>query len=554
MEAGRAAPIPSLSTHTSWERLFRGRSRAALEDVLPGFLRTRRWFGGKARRIKGAEVRDAVRVPVGRAASFIVLVRVSYTEGDPDTYVLTLGFATGERAGRLLEHERHRVLAHMRLKEGEGVLHEAFADRGFGLALLEAIGKRRVFRGLRGDVVATPGRAFKRLRGPLSDALEPSPLGAEQSNTSLLFGDRLILKLFRRVDVGENPDLELGRFLTERAGFRHVPAVAGALEYRPRRGAAMSIAILQQCVPNQGDAWQFTLDAVDLYFERIQVLSPGRRPPPSPPSGSLLDRARSEIPTEARELIGTYLGEARLLGRRTAELHRALAGDRDDPAFAPEPFTPLDQRALYESMRSLTARGFALLRRRRDALPESAREEAAHLARRRGEVLERFGVILDRKLTARRTRVHGDYHLGQVLRSEGDFVIIDFEGEPAAPLGTRRMKQCPLRDTAAMIRSLHYAAHHGLEARGRLRPEERATLEPWAQHWYLWTAAAFLRGYLDAAADAEFLPRDDQELESLLTVYLLEKAVYELGYELNTRPEWVYLPILGIRQLLEAGG
>jgi trehalose synthase-fused probable maltokinase len=205
-------------------------------------------------------------------------------------------------------------------------------------------------------------------------------------------------------------------------------------------------------------------------------------------------------------------------------------------------------------MRMLTEKSFSLLERRLAAVPEAVREPALELLARQGEVRQRFSAIFDRKIRALRTRVHGDYHLGQVLRSGADWVIIDFEGEPALPLAVRRTKHCPLRDAAGMVRSFHYAAHHGLMglvSRGAVRPEERSRLEAWAQHWYAWVAAAFLRGYLDAAAGTALLPEDDRELEALLAAHLLEKALYELGYELNNRPEWAFLPLAGIRQLLE---
>jgi maltose alpha-D-glucosyltransferase/alpha-amylase len=269
--------------------------------------------------------------------------------------------------------------------------------------------------------------------------------------------------------------------------------------------------------------------------------------------GSLVALARAETPLEAQGTVGTYLSAARLLGQRTAEMHVALASGGEDAAFAPEPFTPFYQRALYQSMRNLTEHSFGLLKRRLDAIPEVAREEARAVAARQGEILKRCRRILDGKITALRTRVHGDYHLGQVLRQGADFVIIDFEGEPGVPLSTRRIKRCPLRDTAGMIRSFHYAAQHGLrslEERGAVRPEEAAALEPWVRHWYLEVSASFLRGYLEASEGAAFLPNADPELEGLLTVYLLEKALYELGYELNNRPDWVHLPLAGIRQLL----
>jgi maltose alpha-D-glucosyltransferase/alpha-amylase len=549
----RPRPLPSFSVQSSWPNIFRGRGRAELEEILPAFLETRRWFGGKARRIKGTEILDAVPVPVGRGTAFLTLAQVDYTEGDPDTYVMTLGFAAGERAQHLLENERHQVVARVRVKGAEGVLHGTFGEGAFSLALLEAVARRRVHKGLAGNLVGLPGRAFRRLRG--REPLEPAALGAEQSNSSVLFGDRLILKVFRRVDRGVNPDIEIGRFLTEQAGFSHVPRVAGTIEYRPRRGAPTSVAIVQECVLNEGDAWGFTLDAVDQYFERILVIPAERRTPPSADGGSLLALARQGTPSEAQGPIGAYSQAAWLLGKRTAEMHVALASGTDDPAFVPEPFSRLYQRSLYQSMRTLTEKTFALLRRRLSTLPDELEEDAERLAARQDEVLHQFRSILDRRITALRTRVHGDYHLGQVLRSGADFVIIDFEGEPAVPLSTRRLKRSPLRDTAGMIRSFHYAAHHGLhtlEERGAIRHEDRPALVPWAEHWYLWVSAAFLRGYLEASSGAAFLPDDGDEVESLLTVYLMAKAIYELSYELNNRPQWVYLPLAGIRQLLEA--
>ncbi len=554
-ETGSAERVlPEVSVQSSWANLFRGRGKGQLEEILPVFFKTRRWFGGKARRIKGLEILDAIPVPVPRATAFLTLVQVEYTEGDPDTYVVTLGFATGERAAQLLEQERHQVVAHLKVKGEEGVLHGAFGEKGFTLALLDAVARRRVFKGLHGSLVAVPERAFRKLRG--TGPLEPSALGVEQSNSSALFGDRLVLKVFRRVDAGINPDIEIGRFLTERAGFARVPRVAGSIEYRPRKGEAISIAMVQECVANEGDAWTFTVDAVDQYFERILVLPPERRSPPPADRGSLLELVGRETPSEAQGPIGAFSQAAWLLGRRTAEMHIAFSSETDDPAFAPEAFTSFYRRSLYQSMRTETEKSLGLLRRRLSSLPEDVRNDAERLAARQDEVIGRFRTILARRISAQRTRIHGDYHLGQVLRSGADFVIIDFEGEPAVPLSTRRLKRCPLRDTAGMLRSFHYAAHLGLrnlEERGAVRAEERAELEPWARHWYAWVSAAFLRGYLEAASEGSFLPEDQEDLEGLLTVFLLGKAMYELSYELNNRPSWVRFPLAGIGQLLEVG-
>jgi maltose alpha-D-glucosyltransferase/alpha-amylase len=393
-----------------------------------------------------------------------------------------------------------------------------------------------------------PTAAFKTLAGTAPDALEPAVLGGEQSNTSIRYGDRLMLKLFRRAEDGVNPDFEITAFLTE-AGFTHVPRVAGALEYQGDQGGPVTLGILQAFVPNEGDAWQFTVDSIGRYYERVLAL------PAETPAGvadaALVDLADAEPPPLARELIATYLDSARLLGQRTAELHLALSGS-DRASFAPEPFTLFYQRSLYQSMRNLTLQVFELLGRRAADLPDDTRDKAAALLRAKPALLRRFHDIVDGRIAAMRTRHHGDYHLGQVLWTGRDFVIFDFEGEPARSLSTRRIKRSALRDVAGMIRSFDYAAHTGLTrmaARGLSRPG--ADLAPWAACWQAWVSAAFLRAYLDTAGTAVFVPGERQELDRLLTIYLLEKAVYELGYELNNRPEWVRLPLEGISRLVE---
>jgi maltose alpha-D-glucosyltransferase / alpha-amylase len=259
------------------------------------------------------------------------------------------------------------------------------------------------------------------------------------------------------------------------------------------------------------------------------------------------------VPAEARERIGIYLQSAQLLGQRTAEMHIALASRPDEPDFAPEPFSLLYQRSLYQSMRTLAGRTFELLRQRLDSLPEPARPMAEELLGAQGRVIDRFGALLGGKVSATRIRTHGDYHLGQVLFTGKDFVVLDFEGEPARPLSERRMKRSPFRDLAGMLRSFHYAAYAKLfeEADAGVVPAGALpVLETWALDWERWVSASFLRAYLDRAWGASFVPPSREELAMLIDVYLLEKAVHELAYELNNRPGWVRIPLHGIRQIL----
>jgi len=479
---------------------------------------------------------------------------VSYSDGDPDIYQLPLAFTTGNRAADLAEHQRHTVITRLRVRdngnEAEGVLYDATVEEGFCNALLDVIERRRRRSGALGRLRTSRTRQFRAMRGNLEDKLKPSLLGAEQSNTSVVYGDRLIVKLFRRLDQGVNPDLEIGRFLTERTSFSHMPPLGGAIEYEHSKGEPLTLAVLQGFVPNQGDAWEYTLDALDEYFERV-LARPADERQPAVPAGTPLTHVYAETPPQAKEVIGAYLELARLLGQRTAELHLALASRSDDAAFAPEPINTMYRRSVYESSRTRLDQAFTLLRRRLSALPEHVRPEARAVLGQSKQIEQRLRSVVDRKVGGLRIRCHGDYHLGQVLYTGKDFLIMDFEGEPARPISERQLKRSPLRDVGGMLRSFHYAAVSALIA-GRVRPEDVPILEPRAEVWYLWVAAYFLRAYLDLVADADLVPEGEDELAALLDLCVIDKALYELEYELNNRPDWVRIPLRGIASLIES--
>jgi maltose alpha-D-glucosyltransferase/alpha-amylase len=330
--------------------------------------------------------------------------------------------------------------------------------------------------------------------------------------------------------------------------------VAGEIEYKFHDRRKCAVGILQDFVPNEGDAWRHTLDALSQYFDRAAT---GQASVPSEwfPAKSFVDLLCDEsTPPPVGELIGPYYENVKILGRRTADLHIALAADHDEPDFAPEPFSVLYQRSLYQSMRNHAGHIFTLLRKRLTYLPSEVVDDALKVVDRSQDILNRFRSVLSRKIVAKRTRNHGDYHLGQVLYTGKDYIIIDFEGEPARPLTERRIKRSPVRDIAGMLRSFHYAAFTSLFGHlgsAMVRPEDRASLEPWARLWNIWIGAAFLKSYLEHAMPGGFLPTNGDEFKILLSIYLLEKALYELAYELNNRPDWVKIPLIGILQLLE---
>jgi len=550
---GRDKGVPALRAPSAWNWgfLLRGRTKSSLETIVSSTIKTRRWFGGKARTLQNVTITEAV--PLEEIAC-LVFIKVDYVEGEAETYVVPLAVATGAAADKLLADMAPSVIARVNVADQAEttVLYDAFGDEALSQELLDTIEHRRTHKGRAGEVIGRRGKKFRTLRGDPHTPLRTSAVKAEQSNSSVQYGDRFMLKLFRKIDEGANPDLEIGRFLTEKAGFPHAPPVAGALEYAGKRGGQHTLALLQAFVANEGDAWTYTIDHLGRYFEKVQAQPAGTVPDPElRPREALVELSQREIPHSARDLIGTYLQDADLLGRRTAELHIALASEPDDPNFSPEPISQFFQRSFYQVNRSLTAQTFQLLRKRLKHLPESMHESARQTLELEAQIVERFRSLTRRKIVAQRIRCHGDYHLGQVLFTGKDFVIIDFEGEPARPMGERRIKRSPLRDVAGMLRSFDYACHSALAAmRTRGQISDGAMLE-WADLWNRWTSAAFLKAYRLVAADAAFLPAAREEVQMLLDAYLLEKAVYELNYELNNRPDWIPIPLAAIRQLVE---
>ena len=551
--SGETAPsqIPRIPLAGAWEAVFQGEAKTALEALLPAYLQQWRWFGGKARQIRATMLTEVVRFPYDAAVAYWAFVAVAYGEGEPETYVLPLTVAVGPRAAEVQQRAPQAVIARVQRPEAEGLLCEAWWEPPLWAAVLTAIAHSQPMPGRAGTLSALPTQVFAALRGPADAPLAPTLLAAEQSNTSVVYGHRLILKLFRRVADGVNPDLELGRFLTEQTSFRHSAPVAGALEYRSHTGAARTVGILHGFVPHRGDAWRETLEALDGYFAAVRAQPRGASA--AVPPQSVLALAAGDIPPRAEALIGPYVASARLLGQRTAALHRALASAPEDPRFAPEPWTPADQHALAQSLRDLATQAFQLLGQRLPVLPAAVRGDAQQVLALEAAVLAAVQAVSQQPLTGLRIRTHGDYHLGQVLVTGEDCIITDFEGEPARPLRERQRKQSPLQDVAGMLRSFHYAAYAGLYNQGHqdvAAPAEAPTaFDPWAQLWYVWVSAVFVRAYLADAGAASLLPATRDERQRLLEAYLLEKAVYELRYELNNRPDWVRIPLQGIRHL-----
>jgi len=541
-----ALPEP-LMVGPAWETLLEGNVRILLErDCLLPFMIRQRWFGGKARNPRAVHLVDWALLVRGPEPAFLTLAEVTYADGSQELYSVPLAVKSGEDAVDLLKNHVHAVVAPISGAR-KGALYDPTIDPGFGAILLDAIEAGRLFTGRQGMLHALTTTAFTAVRGSKTDPLEIRRGSAEQSNTSILYSRRLILKLFRRIEPGPNPDFEIGRHLTEQTGFTRTPALAGALEYERPGEEPTTLAMLQAFVPSQGNGWEHAVEEVRRYLERTAGRS---LPTQETGTGTLIDRCERRPSPAVVDAIGGYLDSAALLGRRSAELHLALASKLDDPAFAPEPIETTDLEPLSADMTVNGRRALSALEARIDALTGPVADWAREILLRRDRVFDRFTELARLRFTAAKTRVHGDYHLGQVLWSEGDFVIIDFEGEPARPLAVRRAKQSPLKDVAGMLRSFSYAAYAGLFMATANHPDAFNREEPWARLWEHWCANAFLRAYLDTAREAAFLPPGRAELARLLEAFLLDKALYEAQYELNNRPDWLRIPLWGMLPLL----
>lgn len=559
--AKTAEHLPALKSRERWHQVLDAKSRDSLAKLLPEWLQTRRWFSGKAKVVRGTTIIDVV--PLNHDDELeqlhLLFVQVDYVNDLPETYLLPVGFATGPLAAALLGDNSPALMASLQVLVGKemvsGVLYDAFGEGKFGQLMLDMIDGRRRAQGRVGTIVGHPLKSFRALRGSSEEQLAIRTLKAEQSNSSLIYGDRLLLKLFRRIDAGINPDLEIGRYLSETAHFSYSPLVAGSVDYLGQAGHHSTVGILQSFVRNEGDAWSYTLENVLRFFDR--VLATHRSQPPAPtdmPPRGVVAAVSATVPPLVRELCNAYLESAALLGKRTADLHLALASYPELPDFAPEPFSELYQRSIYQGLRSLTRRTLRMLRGKIKDLPAEVQDDARTLLVLEQEIIERFHEIVGRKLSGSRIRCHGDYHLGQVLFTGKDFVIIDFEGEPSRRLSERRIKRSPLRDVAGMIRSFDYAAQTVLlnHVTGIVQKEDFPRFREWARLWSQWIATQFIASYLGAMKAASFAMHSDAEIETLLGVFLLEKAVYELGYELNNRPAWVQVPLGGILRILES--
>jgi maltose alpha-D-glucosyltransferase / alpha-amylase len=547
-EDGVPVALPSITVMENWREIITGKARAKFEALLPDYFRSRPWFASKTKTIKFVTLKEHFTVPLADSESAeLVFLQVEYVDANPEIYALPLGLSNGN--GHHRRWHAHGIVE-LTLQDGGhcGLVYDALASPAFAKALLHLIREREHVRNEHGEIEASRTTAMRQL---LNADPPPDPIvhDTHEGNTTALFPDRIVLKFFRRLGQGVNPELEIGRFLSEKE-FPHSPRLLGALEYHgDDKEQIMTLAVAKSFVPYAKNAWKFTLDAVTRYYDRVFADAVQGQNLTAPPTPGPLKLLHQDQPLETADRVGTYLESARLLGVRTAELHLALASGDEAEDFSQERVTTQYLRGVFQSMRSLAVQNLRLLRKQIKTLPPDLVPVAQRVIELEPVILQHYRQLVDQRFEAGRIRIHGNFHLGQVLWTGRDFVFLDFEGDPLVAISERRIKRSPLRDVARMLRSFHHAAYAGFHQQvdlGVISRENLPKFEPWVRHWNRTVSYAFLQAYCQKLHPSGILPDAEDKLWMLLLAYLMNQVIDELGCELRNHSDNVRAPLHAI--------
>jgi maltose alpha-D-glucosyltransferase / alpha-amylase len=524
--AGLMPEFKTLDFSEGWKSLERDPTRERFEQqALPAYLSRQRWFASKGSEVKRAESKSRFVLP-GRGGSWLLATfRAHLADGRSEDYFLPLAVEWDKPSSAPLPADSNEVIAGICKESESGKLKDALADARFVADLVRAVGEKITQSGIGGSLRFNHTHAYFHLQS--EDEKNIRKLGAEQSNSSILIARKMVLKAYRKLERGIQPELEMGRYLTDGAGCHNTPPLLGSIEQFENDEQPTALVVIQGFVANQGDGWSFTLNHLKRVFDSILKGEAGG-------AGN-----------------GAYAVLAERLGVRVADLHHAFAIESGDPAFQPEPITASDVAGWKRQIQSEAETTFGLLANSESMLPPEQHARVQSMMGQKDQILNLIsGFNLEDASTLRKTRFHGDLHLGQVLVAESDFYIIDFEGEPARPFAQRRAKHSPLRDVAGILRSLNYAAWSALFDAGAGEPEKIKALEKPAADWESEASRAFMRGYKKTIEGCLSCPADAETFARLLDLFILEKALYEVRYELANRPSWLQIPVEGIMALL----
>ncbi|MDG6907550.1 MAG: putative maltokinase, partial [Nitrososphaerota archaeon] len=470
----------------------------------------------------------------------------SYKEGLPEAYALPVAYSPFDILRQSKELSQDAIIARVELENNQiGTLYDGVYDESFRSKLLQLLMKKRNAKGVDCEI---SGRILTHHPGEriASDDLLSRVLKVDASNTSIIFGDKLFLKLMRRVEEGKNPEIEIGSILAKHS-FESSPKLLGYAEYKMSESEPAGIIVLLEYLRNQGDAWSLFSEEFSRFVER--ALSNADFWNKYAETKPLTDR--SPFPQAMIELLGLpFVENVILLAKRTAEFHLALISETEDPDFVPEPFGYLYQVSIAQSMVSYATRVFGQMASISN-VGDEVKKGISTILEMQSRLLGKFNSLRSASIDCVRSRIHGDFHLGQVLYSGNDFAIIDYEGEPLRSIGERRTKRSPIRDVAGMMRSFQYAAYSYVMKSVTLQKDrEKGKLEKLVEVWSNFVSRIYLSSYIEKVKGSKIIPSEIGNLAVMLDAYLLEKAIYEVGYELNNRPDWAMIPIRGVLDMM----
>lgn len=519
-------------------------------NILPGYLLRMSWFDSSEKGLENIRIIEVAEVQLTEQNAFYLLIEVSYRNGLAEKFQLPVAYGSLEFSVKIQETYPHAILARLVINGEEGVLYDAIYSTYLQTAIIELASRHHVIELNDSELVFKGEKLLKKYLAE-QEKTKPRILSATQANTLIVYGNVFCVKIFRKVDFVINSDLEIIRFLTSHTKFRNTPALEGSVEWKFPNGNLI-LGMMQEVVQNNSDGWTYMLDRMVDFNERVIAL-PAIPPVLTASKGTLTDPlVYEDMPAYLHELLDSMLANrVKTLGKRTGELHLALASGVDFPDFAPEEYTLHYQRSLYSDLLALVRTSFQLLSSKIADLPDDIKVEAKEVLEMKPQLLQIFKSIYSKTIEVDKIRVHGDYNLEQVLFTGKDFYIVDFEGNTERRFSLRRLKKSAMRDLASMVRSFNYVAYRSLYADNQVRKEDIEKLLPFAEQWYHYVSGFFMKAYLDTVKDAHFVPKEKEGLDILMQVFLLEKALNELVYELKHRPDWVIIPLKGIKYMVK---
>jgi len=527
-----------LNFNSNWEVLLENENfvKVFLSDVLENYIIKQRWYGGKASKLKYIELSEYFKIQQKGEVYFGLILEVNFVEAFYQHYFLPIAFVTDESFA-----QKDRILP-IQIKDQNGYIIDATNLEAFRKLVFERI------------ATAAPKDTTKvqyHKSHLFNDVAYKSSrfMGLEQSNTSLVYNDKYVLKFFRRIFADKNPDYEMSRFLSEKKEFKNTPSYLGSINLVDSENVNITIGLMQEMIPNEGDAWDYTL----LQFHKVfSNLEHKKIDVNSLPNTALFERLDiKDIPPQIIDWVGLNLFlQIQTLAKRTAEMHICLGSEFEETAFTPAHYNGdytvwLKNKVLYQFQNRLNT-----IENNLHKLDGLALELASEFLNKKNSIRKRFVDFDWTKLKGERIRIHGDYHLGQVLVKDDDFYILDFEGEPESTIRDRKVKQPPLKDVAGLFRSFHYAIYSNIFNNQENYPYSLDDLFVAGELLYRYITGLFLGTYVTETQNANLNLGYNQERIFILKYCLLEKAVYELGYELNSRPQWAVIPLKGISNII----